>query len=83
MNRQVTKAHEGKVHEGSQATAISRKLVLNNPAMLAAWNGRNYLVQSRRRADDLSGSCELLTYVDGAGGSRMPKNLAKDDTKPD
>jgi hypothetical protein len=37
------------VHKGSQAAAISRKSVLNNPAILAAWNRRRYLVQSCRR----------------------------------
>ena len=31
------------MHQGSQAAEISRKSVLNNPAILAAWNGRNYL----------------------------------------
>jgi hypothetical protein len=46
-----------KVHKGSQAAAISRKSVLNNPAILAAWNGKK-----------LSGAImsPLMTYQEAA-----------------
>jgi len=34
-----------KAHKGSQAAAISRKLVFGDAVILAACNGRNYLAQ--------------------------------------